>query len=131
MESIHTATAPAPAGHYAQAMVHAGLVYVAGQLPLDPATRAVVEGDIRVQAERTLRNVEAILLAAGSGLGSLLSVTVYLTDHADWADFNEVFARLLPDHRPARAVVPVPQLRPGCLVEIQAIAAVHDRPPVS
>ena len=124
MKPIETANAPRPAGHYAQAMVHAGLVHVAGQLPLDPETGEVVGSDIETQTERTLRNVEAILARAGTDLQHLLSVTVYVTDRSLWGGFNTVFARLLGDHRPARAVVPVPELRHGCLVEIQAVAAV-------
>lgn len=123
MQSIQTDAAPRPAGHYAQGIVHGGLLYVAGQLPLDPDTGEVVAGGIEEQAERTLRNVEAILAAGGSGLPYLLSVTVYITDRALWAGFNAAFARLLGEHRPARAVVPVPELRHGCLVEIQAVAA--------
>jgi 2-iminobutanoate/2-iminopropanoate deaminase len=127
MQSIHTDAAPRPAGHYSQAILHQGLVYVAGQLPLDPATGEVVAGGIEEQAERTLRNVEAILAAGGSGLAHLLSVTVYITDRALWTGFNATFARLVGEHRPARAVVPVPELRHGCLVEVQAVAAVPGR----
>ena len=123
MERIETANAPGPAGHYAQGMRHGGVVYVAGQLPLDPATGDVVGEDIETQTERTLRNVEAVLAAAGTDLQHLLSVTVYVTDRQLWPGFNTAFARLLGDHRPARAVVPVPELRHGCLVEIQAVAA--------
>jgi 2-iminobutanoate/2-iminopropanoate deaminase len=127
MQSIRTGDAPAPAGHYSQAVVHGGLVYVAGQLPLDPATGEVAGSGMAEQAERTLRNVEAVLEAAGSGLGQLLSVTIYVTDRALWSECNAAFARALGDHRPARAVVPVPELRHGCLIEIQAIAAVAER----
>jgi 2-iminobutanoate/2-iminopropanoate deaminase len=125
MELIRTGSAPAPAGHYSQAVVHAGLVFVAGQLPLDPATGEVVGRGIEEQTERTLRNVEAILEAAGSSLERLLSVTVYVTGRALWAGCNEAFARVLGEHRPARAIVPVPELRHGCLVEIQAVAALR------
>ena len=121
---ITTTDAPRAAGHYSQAVVHAGVIYVAGQLPLDPVTGQVVEGGVGEQAERTLRNVEAILVAGGAGFGTLLSVTVYIADRSHWPAVNEVYARLLGDHRPARAVIPVPELRPGCLIEIQAIAAI-------
>ena len=124
MQPIETPEAPRPAGHYSQAVAHGGLVFVAGQLPLDPASGALVgAGDIEAQAEQVLRNVEAVLRAAGSDLDRLLSVTVYLTDRAYWAPVNQVYARLLGAHRPARAVVPVPELRHGCLIEVQAIAA--------
>lgn len=124
MTTIETTDAPRPAGHYAQGVSHAGLIYVAGQLPLDPATGEVVGDTMDVQAERTLANVAAILRAGGSDLQHLLSVTVYVTDRSHWGAFNAVFARVLGEHRPARAVVPVPELRHGCLVEIQAVGAV-------
>ena len=120
---VETTDAPAALGHYSQAVVHGGLVYVSGQLPLDPHSGAVVGNDIQTQAERTLQNVAAILAAAGTDLSQLLSVTVYITDRALWPDFNRVYARLLGVHRPARAVIPVPELRHGCLVEILAVAA--------
>jgi 2-iminobutanoate/2-iminopropanoate deaminase len=123
MQKIRTTSAPAPAGHYSQAVVHGGLVYVAGQLPLDPATSEVSGNGAGEQTERALRNVQAVLESAGSGLDHLLSVTIYVTDRALWAECNAAFARVLGEHRPARAVVPVPELRHGCLVEIQAIAA--------
>jgi 2-iminobutanoate/2-iminopropanoate deaminase len=124
MQSIATPEAPRPAGHYSQAVTHGGLVFVAGQLPLDPVSGTPVgTGDVEVQTEQVLRNVEAVLRAAGSGLDRLLSVTLYLTDRGFWGQVNQVYARVLGDHRPARAIVPVPELRPGCLIEMQAIAA--------
>lgn len=125
MHPIHTTAAPRPAGHYSQAVVHAGTVYVAGQLPLQPGSGALVEGGIEAQTERTLRNVEAILEAAESGLDRVLSMTVYVTDVELWPQVNETFARVMGETRPARAVVPVPALRKGCLIEIQAVAAVR------
>jgi 2-iminobutanoate/2-iminopropanoate deaminase len=125
MQFISTADAPSPAGHYSQGVVHGGLVYVAGQLPLDPSTGALVgRDDIAEQAERTLRNVEAILVAAGSSLARVCSMTIYITDRKLWPQVNAVYARVLGDHRPARAVIPVAELREGCLIEIQAVAAI-------
>jgi 2-iminobutanoate/2-iminopropanoate deaminase len=124
MRSISTSDAPKPFGHYSQAVVHAGMVYVAGQLPIDPATGKLVEGDIAAQTERTMKNVEAVLEAAGSDLDRLVSVTIFVTDVALWPQVNEVYARMLGDHRPARAVVPVLPLRHGAFIEIQAIAGV-------
>ena len=125
MDLISTTDAPAPAGHYSQAAVHGGFVFVAGQLPLDVQTGAVVApDDIERQVERTLRNVEAILRAAGSSLDRVCSMTIYITDRALWPAVNAVYARVLGDHRPARAVIPVPELREGCMIEIQAIAAI-------
>jgi 2-iminobutanoate/2-iminopropanoate deaminase len=125
MRTIGTDLAPAPRGHYAQAIVHQGLVYVAGQLPIDPEHPDRPPGDIRQQTTRTLQNVEAILIAAGSELSLLLQVTIYITDLALWSQVNEVYAEFLGDHRPARAVVPVPSLNKGSQIEIQAIAALR------
>jgi 2-iminobutanoate/2-iminopropanoate deaminase len=124
MRSISTPDAPKPAGHYSQAIVQSGLVYVAGQLGLDPATGLLVAGGIEAQTERTHRNIEGVLEAAGSDLDRVVSVTIYVTDVALWPKVNEVYARVFGDHRPARAVVPVLPLRHGALIEVQAIAAV-------
>jgi len=122
MRIIETSAAPRAGGHYSQGVAHGGLVYVSGQLPLDPATGDVTgEGDIEAQAERALRNVEAILVAAGSSLDQVVQVTIYITGRALWPQVNAVYARILGDHRPARAVIPVPEIKPGCLIEIQAI----------
>jgi 2-iminobutanoate/2-iminopropanoate deaminase len=122
---IHTPNAPTPAGHYSQAAVHNGVVYVAGQLPIDPATGERKLGSIEEQTERTLRNVEAILIAAGSDLAHLLKVTIYVSDISQWGAVNAVYARILGEHRPARAIVPTPALHHGFLIEIDAIAAVR------
>ena len=124
MTPIHTPDAPAPAGHYSQAVVHGGLVHVAGQLPIDPHERDAAPGSIGEQTERALRNVEAILIAAGSSLDALISVTVYVTSIEHWPAVNEAYARVLGEHRPARAVVPVKTLHHDYLIEIQAVAAV-------
>jgi 2-iminobutanoate/2-iminopropanoate deaminase len=123
---VRTDHAPTPAGHYSQAMVFRGLVHVSGQLPIDPVTGAVVDGDAESQAERTLRNVAAILEAAGSGLDLVLSLHIFVMSRADWAGVNAACARLFGDHRPARAIVGGADLRPGCRVEITAVAAVRD-----
>ncbi len=120
---IHTPEAPSPAGHYSQAIAYNGLVYVSGQLPLDAQNGGVVSDDIEQQTEQTLRNVEAILKAGGTSLDRVLSMTIYVTDRALWSQVNETYARVMGAHRPARAVVPVPALRAGCLIEIQAVAA--------
>ena len=126
MELISTPAGPKPAGHYSQAVVHGGLVYVAGMLATDPATGEVVApGQPGPQTEQTLRNVAAVLAAAGSGLDRVLSATIYVTAREQWAEVNAAFARALGDHQPARAVVPVLELKPGCVVEIQVIAAVR------
>ena len=122
--AVTTPGAPRAAGHYSQGVVHNGIVYVAGQLPLDPVSGEIVEGGLDAQTERTLRNVEAILVAAGASLSSVLSMTIYITERAQWTAVNQTYARILGDHRPARAVIPVQELKEGCYIEIQATAAV-------
>lgn len=126
IKRITTPTAPIPAGHYSHATVHAGIVYVAGQLAIDPETGERKLGSIEEQTERTLRNVEAILIAAGSDLEHLLKVTVYVADISLWGAVNTVYARILGPHKPARAIVPTTDLHHGFLVEIDAIAAVKE-----
>jgi reactive intermediate/imine deaminase len=126
IESVLTPNAPQPGGHYSQAIVHNGLVYVAGQLPIDPATGEKKLGSIEEQTEQTLSNIRAILQAAGSDLDSVVKMTVYISDIDLWGKVNEVYARMLGDHRPARAVVPVKDLHYGFQIEIEAIAAVGD-----
>ena len=123
MKSVETPLAPKPAGHYAQAVVHGGLVFVAGQLPIDPERPGFIPEGIEAQTERAMRNVAAILEAAGSGLPRLLSVTVFLSDLSLWGRVNETYAKVMGEHRPARAVVPTAPLHYGALLEISAIAA--------
>jgi len=124
MHSVETRDAPAAAGHYSQGIVHNGVVYVAGQLPIDPKDRNKPIGSIEEQTERTLRNVEAILLAAGSGLDRVLQMTIYISDIELWGGVNAAYSRIMRSHKPARAVVPVKELHYGYQIEIQAIAAV-------
>ena len=125
MQAISTPAAPAARGHYSQAIVHDGLVYVAGQLPIvpsDPDRR--LEG-FEAQARQVLDNVIAILEAAGSGAERIVKATVYIADVAHWPAFNALYAERLGAHRPARTVVPVAQLHYGYLVEMDAIAALR------
>jgi 2-iminobutanoate/2-iminopropanoate deaminase len=124
MKVIQLPDAPRPAGHYSQAMVHHGLVYVAGQLPIDPRTGEKKLGSIEEQTEQVLRNICDLLKEAGSDLHHLLKVTVYIADISLWAQVNEVYARMLGEHRPARAIVPTKELHYGFLIEMDAIAAV-------
>ena len=126
MRTIHTHDAPTPAGHYSQAVVHGGLVFVAGQLPIDPQRRDQPAGDVAQQTERVLRNVESILRAAGTDLAHLVQVTVYVSDISLWGEVNRVYSAVLGDHRPARAVVPVKDLHHGYLLEVQAVAALPE-----
>jgi 2-iminobutanoate/2-iminopropanoate deaminase len=124
MREILSSTAPQPAGHYAQAIEHQGLVYVSGQLPIDPQSGEKRIGSIETQTEQALANLEAILEEANSGKEHVLKVTVYVSDIALWDRVNAVYARFFGDHRPARAIVPTRELHFGFQIEIEAIAAV-------
>jgi 2-iminobutanoate/2-iminopropanoate deaminase len=123
MRFISTPGAPTPAGHYSQAVVHGGLVFVAGQLPIDPTDPSRPPGTIEEQTVRALSNVSAILVSAGSGLDRVVQMTIYIADVSLWGKVNAVYASIMGEHRPARAVVPSGELRHGMLIEIQAIAA--------
>lgn len=123
MEIVETPAAPLPAGHYSQAIVHNGVVYVAGQLPIVPGSSDRTVGSMEQQTEQTLRNVEAVLKAAGSGLDKVLQMTLYVSDISLWGEVNIAYARVMGAHKPARAVVPVKDLHYGYQIEIQAIAA--------
>lgn len=126
IRKVETADAPAAGGHYSQAVVHNGLVFVSGQLSIDPQTGEKKLGSIEEQTEQTLRNVAAILQAANSDLGRVLKMTVYVADIELWSAVNTVYARFMGEHRPARAVVPTGKLHYGFLIEIEAIAATND-----
>ena len=127
MTPISTTAAPPARGHYAQAMEHAGTVYVAGQLPIDPADpQRRLEG-FEAQARQVIANVIAIVEAAGSARENILRTTVYIADIAHWPAFNTIYAGMMGGHRPARTVVPVAQLHYGYLVEMDAIAALMPR----
>jgi len=125
MRHVRTESAPMPAGHYSQAVVYGGLVFVSGQLPVDPVSREPETGPVEAQTLRALENVKAIVEASGSDLSRVLKVTVYIADVALWSRVNSVYADFFGDHRPARVVVPVPELHHGVLVEIDAVAAVE------
>jgi 2-iminobutanoate/2-iminopropanoate deaminase len=116
-----TENAPIPGGHYSQAIVHNGLVFVAGQLATIPGQKEHRPGTIAEQTEQAMRNVEAILKASGSGLAKLVQVTVYVSDISLWGEVNTAYARIMGSHRPARAIVPVKELHYGYQIEIQAI----------
>jgi 2-iminobutanoate/2-iminopropanoate deaminase len=123
---VHTQDAPAPAGHYSQAVVYNGLVFVAGQLAIDPRTGEKMLGSVEEQTEQALKNVGQILKAAGSDLSRVLKMTVYISDMNLWGRVNETYARVLGEHRPARAVIPTGELHHGFLIEIDAVAATYD-----
>ena len=125
MKEIRTEAAPQPVGPYSQAVVHGGLVYASGQVPIDPATNTVVDGEIEAQTEQVLANLGAVLNAAGSSLDRVIRATVYLTDLASFPRVNAVYSRYMKgDPKPARATVQVAALPLGVQIEIDAIAAV-------
>ena len=123
MQIISTSNAPTPAGHYSQAIVHQGIVYVAGQLPVDPKNPEALPDNPEDQTRNVLENVRAILEAANSSLSNTLQMTIYVTDIGHWPAVNAAYAEIMGTHRPARIVVPVGTLKPGCILEVQAIAA--------
>jgi 2-iminobutanoate/2-iminopropanoate deaminase len=123
---VSTNAAPAARGHYSQALIHGGLVYVAGQLPIVPGEPDKRLAAFDEQARRVIDNVLAILAAAGSGADLILKVTVYIADVAHWPAFNAIYAEKLGGHKPARTVVPVAALHYGYLVEMDAVAALRD-----
>jgi len=128
MREILTPDAPKPAGHYSQAIVHNNLVYVSGQLPVDPATGEKKTGPIEEQTEQVLKNLAGILKAAGCGTDQVIKTTVYISDMELWSRVNAVYSRFFGEHRPARAVVPTRNLHFGFQIEIEAIAAIEKSP---
>ncbi|MFM8449122.1 MAG: RidA family protein [Haliscomenobacter sp.] len=124
MHSITTTNAPTPGGHYSQAMVHHGFVFVAGQLPIFPNGEKCLDS-IETQTALVLDNLRAILEASGSSMSQVLKTTVYVADIQLWGRVNAVYAEKFGSHRPARAIVPVPELHYGFGIEIEAIAAVN------
>lgn len=125
MQFITTDHAPAAGGHYSQAVVHAGLVYVAGQLPMVPGAPATRLEGFEAQARQVIANVLAVLDAAGSAREEILRATVYLVGVEHWPEFNRIYGEMMGSHRPARTIVPVPALHYGYLVEMDAVAALR------
>ncbi|MCR9248236.1 MAG: RidA family protein [bacterium] len=123
LEPVHTDSAPAAIGPYSQAIKAGDLLFCSGQVSLDPATMELVGSTAAEQAEQVMKNLAAVLEAAGSGLDRVIRTTVYLTTMADFVAVNEVYARHFGDHRPARAAIAVRQLPKDALVEIDCIAA--------
>lgn len=125
MKQIATPNAPAAIGPYCQATVHNGLVFTSGQIPLDPATGAVVGASIEEQARRVMENLCAVLAAAGSSPGRVLKTTCFLADIGDFAAFNAVYGEYFTQ-KPARSCVAVKDLPRGVLVEVECVAAVEE-----
>src|SRR5688572_7178314 len=121
---VETANAPAAIGPYSQAIIANGFVYTAGQIPLDPASGQLVEGDIAEQTRRVMQSLQAILEAAGASLQTVVKTTVFLQDMNDFAAMNGVYAEYFGDHKPARSTVQAARLPRDVKVEIEAIALV-------
>ncbi|TDR52063.1 reactive intermediate/imine deaminase [Halomonas ventosae] len=125
--TVMTDRAPAPAGHYFQATVCGGMVHVSGQLPVRADGTHPPEASFGDQARQALDNLLAVVRVAGSSPERLLKVTAYIVGVENWPHFNSVFSEALGDIKPARAVVPVPELHHGYLVEVDAVAAVDSK----
>ncbi|MFQ5677279.1 MAG: RidA family protein [bacterium] len=124
LQTIFTKNAPKPAGHYSQAIVHHNVVYISGQLPIDPETGEKHLSSIEEQTELAIRNLLAVVEAAGSDKNHILKTTVYVADIDLWDRVDQIYGECFGDHRPARAVVPTKDLHFGFKIEIDAIAAV-------
>lgn len=121
-EIIVTKDAPGPIGPYSQAIRASGFVFISGQIPVQPDTGLAVQGDITAQTHQVMRNLSAILKAAGSGLNQVVKTTVYLSNLDDFSGFNRIYEEYFREAKPARATVQVARLPKEVLVEIEAIA---------
>ena len=121
-DRVQTDNAPKAIGPYSQAIKAKGFVFASGQIPLDPATMQVIEGGVREQTERVMKNLKAVLEASGSSLDRIVKTTVFLADLGDFADMNEIYGRFFGDMPPARSTVEVARLPRDVRVEIDAIA---------
>jgi 2-iminobutanoate/2-iminopropanoate deaminase len=120
--TVSTPQAPQAIGPYSQAIVAGQMVFTSGQIPLDPATQQMVQGDIRAQAERVMENLSAVLAAAGATFAQVVKATIFLVDLGDFAAVNEVYGKRFPHNPPARSTVQVAALPKGARVEIELIA---------
>jgi 2-iminobutanoate/2-iminopropanoate deaminase len=125
IRALTTEAAPAAIGPYSQAIVYGGLLFSAGQIPLDPATGELVGDGVVLQTEQVLRNLDAVLAAGGATRDSVLKTTIFLRDLGDFAAVNEVYARFFGAHKPARSTVQVARLPRDSAVEIELVAAVR------
>ena len=122
MEKVQTDSAPCAIGPYSQAIRSGNMLFCSGQIPIDPATGEIIEGDIGQQTRRVLENLAAVLAAAGASLSNVVKTTVYLADMGDFVAMNEVYATFFDDPAPARAAVQAARLPKDARVEIDAIA---------
>jgi 2-iminobutanoate/2-iminopropanoate deaminase len=121
-EIIQTSKAPSPIGPYSQAVRGNGFIFVSGQIPIEPGTGAVSGGDVAAQTRQVMKNLAAILEAAGSGLEKVVKTTVFLANMEDFAQFNRVYGEFLGNARPARATVQVSRLPKEVLLQVDAVA---------
>ena len=121
MEFIFTEKAPSPAGHYSQAIVSGGLVFVSGQLPIHPQN-GEIKPTIEGQVHQVMNNLENILATSGSSMDKVVKATLYISDISLWGKVNEIYAERFGSHKPARAVVPTRELHFGCLIEVEVVA---------
>jgi len=126
IEKVSTPKAPQPVGPYSQGIKAGRLIFVSGQIPLDPETGRMVEGDFKARARRALENALAVVEAAGGRLENIVKVTVYLTDLERAGEFNHVYEEFMGNHRPARALVGVARLPAGADVEVEMMAFLED-----
>jgi 2-iminobutanoate/2-iminopropanoate deaminase len=126
MKTVAVENAPKAIGPYSQGAIAGGFLFTAGQIPLDPGTMKLVEGDIGVLTTRVIDNLEAVLAGAGCKLTDVVKSTVFLADMGEFAGMNEVYARRFGDHRPARSTVQVAKLPAGARVEIEVIARIPE-----
>ncbi len=120
--TVHTDGAPKAVGPYSQAVTANGMLYASGQIGLDPATGEMAGADVETQARQAMRNLSAVLAAAGAGIGDIVKVTIFLADMGDFARVNALYADWLGEHRPARATVEVSALPLGARVEMDLVA---------
>jgi 2-iminobutanoate/2-iminopropanoate deaminase len=119
---INTEQAPNPAGHYSQAVIANGFVFVSGQLPIIPGVNRVIPEGITAQTEQVFTNLKMILIAANSDLNSLVSIQIFVPDITLWEQVNRVYGQIFGEHKPARTIIPCGSLSYGALVEVSAVA---------
>lgn len=124
IEKVFTPDAPEPVGHYSQAVIANGMIFISGQLPIVPGSGEKISGTIEDQTLQVLKNIEAITVAAGSNKSKIVKVTVYISDISLWGDVNKIYSGFFGVHKPARAIVPVRDLHYGFKIEMDAIAAI-------
>lgn len=121
MKIISTSKMPKANGHYSHCIEHNGILYLSGQLPFNPETQTMPEG-IEKQTDQALKNVERILIEAGSSKDNVLQVRVYIPDIQDWDKVNEVYSNFFGNHKPARSIIPTRELHFGAFIEVEVIA---------